>query len=289
MRLKAILHIYHTELDSLYGNNEVDSFFNLVVEHYLGIKRIHLVMDPEYAILKTEEQPIFEALSALKLEQPIQYILGETEFYGLPFKVNSETLIPRPETEELVALILDDVSSITIDTPLKIIDIGTGSGCIAISLAKQLQQAKVSALDVSEAALKVAKRNAEMNTVDIEFICNDILNPRHNTRVFASNSYDIIVSNPPYIRNLEKEEITSNVLDYEPHLALFVEDKNPLQFYKAICEFALLNLKDSGTLYFEINEYLGAEMIALMKNFGFKDVALKTDIFGKDRIIKGIK
>ena len=293
MILKEILNIYHKELDVLFGNEEVNSFFNLLIEHYLDIKRIHLVLNPEYVITKEEEQPLFEALAHLKLQKPIQYILGETEFYGLPFKVNEHTLIPRPETEELVEWIIDCHSeqsrSTSDESQFKILDIGTGTGCIAISLAKHLKKADVYALDVSEEALKVAKQNAELNEVNVEFIHDDILNFRHAELVSASHYYDVIVSNPPYVRNLEKAEIQSNVLDNEPHLALFVDDDNPLQFYKAICQFAQINLKEDGILYFEINEYLGEEMIALLESYTFKAIELKKDIFGKDRMIKGVK
>lgn len=294
MILKDILNIYHKELDNLFGNEEVNSFFNILIEHYLDLKRIHLVLEPEYVITKEEEQPLFEALAQLKLQKPIQYILGETEFYGLPFKVNEHTLIPRPETEELVDWIINNHSerseeSQLEESQLKILDIGTGTGCIAISLAKHLKKAKVSALDVSEDALKIAKQNAKLNEVDVEFIHDNILDSRHAEGVSASHYYDVIVSNPPYVRNLEKAEIQPNVLENEPHLALFVEDENPLQFYKAICEFAQLNLKDNGTLFFEINEYLGKEMIELMTKFNFKDIELKKDMFGKDRMIFGRK
>lgn len=294
MILKDILNIYHKELDDLFGNEEVNSFFNILIEHYLDLKRIHLVLEPEYAITKEEEQPLFEALAHLKLQKPIQYILGETEFYGLPFKVNQHTLIPRPETEELVDWIINSHSerseeSQREESQLKILDIGTGTGCIAISLAKHLKKAKVSALDVSEDALKIAKQNAKLNEVDVEFIHDNILNSRHAEGVSASHYYDVIVSNPPYVRDLEKAEIQPNVLENEPHLALFVEDENPLQFYKAICEFAQLNLKDNGTLFFEINEYLGKEMVELMTKFNFKDIELKKDMFRKDRMIFGRK
>ncbi|MEH6536278.1 MAG: peptide chain release factor N(5)-glutamine methyltransferase [Psychroserpens sp.] len=288
MRLKDIQDIYHKELDELYGKNEVDSFFNLVMEHYLKLDRMHLFMEPEHVVTKTEEQPLFEALNQLKLEQPIQYILGETEFYSLPFKVNEHTLIPRPETEELVALIIDNVTSSAVKKPLKILDIGTGTGCIAISLAKHLIKAQVSAIDVSEGALEIAKQNAELNEVGVAFIQDDILKTCYSA-FDAESNYDIIVSNPPYVRNLEKAEIQPNVLNNEPHLALFVDDENPLQFYNAICEFAQLNLKNGGTLYFEINEYLGEEMVELLKAFSFKNVELKKDLFGKDRMIKGVK
>ncbi|MFT6731241.1 MAG: release factor glutamine methyltransferase [Glaciecola sp.] len=301
MILKDILSIYHKELDDLFGNVEVDSFFNILIEHYLDLKRIHLVLEPQYVITKEEKQPLFEALTHLKLQKPIQYILGETEFYGLPFKVNEYTLIPRPETEELVALIIvnskdkspktnatETVTSNGVEKLHKIIDIGTGTGCIAISLAKHLKNAKVYALDVSEEALIIAKQNAELNEVDVEFLEQNILTACHSA-LEEESSFDTIVSNPPYVRNLEKAEIQPNVLDNEPHLALFVDDDNPLRFYKAICEFAQINLKANGTLYFEINEYLGEEMIALLEDFNFKAIELKKDVFGKDRMIKGVK
>ncbi|WP_204345452.1 peptide chain release factor N(5)-glutamine methyltransferase [Psychroserpens algicola] len=289
MRLKDIQAVYHKELDAIYGNNEVDSFFNLLIEHYLKLDRIHLVLEPDYSITKTKEQPFFEALNRLKLEEPIQYILGETEFYGLPFKVNQHTLIPRPETEELVDWILANHSKPNHASQLNILDIGTGTGCIAISLAKNLPNAKVHALDISEGALNIAKQNAKLNDVTIKFIHDDILNPGHAELVSASHYYDIIVSNPPYVRNLEKAEIQPNVLDNEPHSALFVDDENPLQFYKAICEFALKTLKTNGVLYFEINEYLGKEMLDLMETFNFKAIELKQDLFGKDRMLKAVK
>src|SRR5690606_7815853 len=196
MIVKEILNIFHKELDTLYGKDEVDSFFNLLLEFYLDLNRIDLVLNPNLAITKTEEQPLFEALSRLKLEEPIQYILGETEFYGLKFKVNKHTLIPRPETEELVNWILEQVTSN--NNQLSILDIGTGSGCIAISLAKNLPNAKVYAMDISKEALKIAKENAEINGVEVEFIHQDILGVNQNEIDSISQNFDIIVSNPPY-------------------------------------------------------------------------------------------
>ncbi|WP_033961807.1 peptide chain release factor N(5)-glutamine methyltransferase [Psychroserpens jangbogonensis] len=285
MRLKTILDKFHSTLDDNYGKDEVNSFFDLIMEHHLGIKRIQLVLDPEYAITSGQEQLFSNALVELNNNSPIQYMLGETEFYGLPFKVNEYTLIPRPETEELVEWIITSYMQQSEESHLKILDIGTGSGCISISLAKNLPEVNVHALDVSEKALDIAKKNAKLNDVIVEFIHDDILNPR----VSSSPSFDIIVSNPPYVRNLEKTEIKPNVLDNEPHLALFVDDENPLQFYKAICAFAQNNLKEDGILYFEINEYLGKEMILLLEEFSFKSIELKKDLFGKDRMIKGIK
>ncbi len=289
MRLKTILDDFHSALDDNYGKDEVNSFFDLLIDYYLGIKRIQLVLNPEYTIALEQEHLFSNALLELKKNKPIQYIIGETEFYGLPFKVNEHTLIPRPETEELVSFILEDVTSSAVEKSTKILDIGTGSGCIAISIAKNIPESSVCALDVSEQALKIAKQNAELNGVEVECIHDDILNPGHAELVSASHKFDVIVSNPPYVRNLEKVEIKPNVLDNEPHLALFVDDENPLLFYKAICEFAQNNLKEEGTLYFEINEYLGEEMIKLLEEFGFKSIELKKDLFGKDRMIKGIK
>ena len=289
MVLKDILQHFHNELDALFGKEEVDSFFGLLMAHYLDMKRIQLVLEPSCRISKEKEYLFFEALRQLKAEQPIQYILGETEFYGLPFKVNKHTLIPRPETEELVDWIIQDHSKQRDSSPLDILDIGTGSGCIAISLAKQIPNAKVEAIDISEDALNTARQNAECNEVIVNFMCADILNIKSTECDTAFHNYDVIVSNPPYVRNLEKAEIKPNVLKNEPHLALFVADENPLQFYKAICEFAQMYLKHNGSLYFEINEYLGKEMVQLMKDFNFKNVELKQDLFGKDRMVKGFK
>ena len=283
MKLKDLQGIFHKELDAIYGEEEVNSFFNLLIEAYYGFNRITLALEPELSITKEEQNPIFKALDDLKHEKPIQYILGETEFFGLPFKVNENVLIPRPETEELVDWVLKDQSTKS-DDKLSILDIGTGSGCIAISLAKNLPQAKVFALDVSKGALKIAQENAKENNVTVKFIEASILE-----QPTVGSQLDIIVSNPPYVRNQEKKEMKNNVLDNEPHLALFVEDENPLQFYKAITEFAVHNLKNEGVLYFEINEYLGNEMIELLSDNNFKNIELKQDIFKKDRMIKATK
>ncbi|MGS2725887.1 peptide chain release factor N(5)-glutamine methyltransferase [Psychroserpens sp. BH13MA-6] len=288
MRLRTILDIYHKELDALYGEQEVDSFFNLLIEHYLQLKRIHIVVDPEYIITKSEEQPLFEALSALKLEQPIQYIIGVTDFYGLTFKVNTHTLIPRPETEELVSWILSDHKEHESADPLQIMDIGTGSGCIAITLAKKLTNARVIAMDISEKALELSKENAVSNKVDLSFLQGDILNVTRSQHL-VNHKLDVVVSNPPYVRHLEKAEMQNNVLNNEPHTALFVSDDNPLIFYKAIGEFAQDKLKPNGLLYFEINEYLGRETMTLLEQQGFKNIKLKQDMFGKDRMIRAVK
>lgn len=293
MLLKDLQSIFHKTLDAIYGKDEVDSFFFLCSENYLNLPRFQLALEPGFTITTTEVDMFFKVLEDLKQQKPIQYIIGETEFYGLPFKVNEAVLIPRPETEELVDLIIKCHTArsriVNENNPLKILDIGTGSGCIAISLAKNLSHAKVYALDVSKDALKVAKHNAEYNKVDINFIEADILNETTWTSKFENLKFDIIVSNPPYVRNIEKQEIQSNVLDNEPHLALFVEDDNPLLFYKAITNFAVKNLKINGQLYFEINQYLGEDTLALLTTAHFENVELLKDYNGNDRMVKGGK
>jgi release factor glutamine methyltransferase len=280
MLLKEIKKVFHTELDAIYGKEEVSSFFYLLIEHYLGLERFILAVQPELIITKEEESPLFAALSKLKLQVPIQYIIGKANFMDLDFVVNKNVLIPRPETEELVRWILDDFS--TAQSDLKILDIGTGSGCIAISLAKNLPNAKVYALDVSQEALAVAKETAELNGVEIYFVNADILEVND-----LDDKFDIIVSNPPYVRMLEKQEMKNNVLDNEPELALFVADDNPLIFYKKITELAAKNLIDKGVLYFEINQYLGKETQSLLEATNFSEIELRKDFFGNDRMLKG--
>ena len=285
MVLKEIKNIYHKELDELYAKEEVDSFFYLLIEHYLNLQRFVLALQPNLTLTKEEEQPLFEALSELKLQRPVQYIIGSTSFMDLDFEVNENVLIPRPETEDLIRWIVDEVKTSGPDkkSGLRILDIGTGSGCIAISLAKLLPDAKVFALDVSEKALETAKRNAERNAVKVEFILADIL----NFDGFASN-FDVIVSNPPYVRELEKKEMHKNVLEHEPDLALFVSDENPLVFYKAITQLAKQNLSEEGMLFFEINQYLAKETEALLHQHNFIEIEVRKDIFGNDRMTKGI-
>ena len=288
MKLKETKEFFQNELAGLYNVEEIDSFFYILIEFYLGLKRISLVLKPELTYSKKVMEPILTALEDLKKEIPIQYILGETAFFGLPFKVNSHVLIPRPETEELVDWILNIEKSESINNGLKILDIGTGSGCIAVSLAKNLIHAQVYALDVSHDALEVAKRNAVLNNVSVEFIQVNMLQPETWNTEFKNLKFDIIVSNPPYVRELEKAQMKSNVVNNEPHLALFVKNEDPLIFYKAITQYAVDNLTPKGHLFFEINEYLGKQMRLLLKSFDFNAIELKQDIFKKDRMIKGI-
>ena len=258
------------------------------------MKRIDLALQLDLEFSESEIKDWNVILEQLKLELPIQYILGSTSFYGLKFEVNENVLIPRPETEELVEWIINSnlkISSAQFGKAsgerfnnLKILDIGTGSGCIAIALAKNLPNAQVFAIDVSERALATAKKNAEQNDVNINFIQKNILETTD-----LEQQFDIIVSNPPYVRNLEKAEIKKNVLEHEPHLALFVDDHDALIFYRKIGELAQKNLSKQGKLYFEINQYLGKETVELLENLGFSDVELKKDIYGNDRMIQSAK
>lgn len=294
MTIKQHRAHFNKSLKHLYPTSEIDSFFFLILEEYMGLKRIDIALKSDFLIDKKSLNLMQIATKQLEQEIPIQYIIGKTEFFGLPFHVNKEVLIPRPETEELVEQVLKKVSLIkTCNTSknetikekqLKVLDIGTGSGCIAISLKKQLPSSEVSALDVSNKALRVAKKNALLNNVDINFIHLDILKTNDLDKL-----YDVIISNPPYVRELEKKEIKNNVLNNEPHLALFVDNKNPLLFYNKIAELAKKFLIKNGQLHFEINQYLGKETIKLLAEKGFKNIQLKKDIFGNDRIITAFK
>lgn len=281
MILKTYRQHFKTSLSSLYPDTEIDSFFFLLIEEYLGLQRIDVSLQPNLEIDSSQLDMLNSALQRLQKEEPVQYILGKTEFYGLPFMVNKHTLIPRPETEELVEWILDDLSSNSIQESVDILDIGTGSGCIPISIGKNNASANISAIDISSEALEVAKRNSALNEVSINFIQTDILRTNQ-----LPKKYNIIVSNPPYVRDLEKMEIKKNVLENEPHVALFVKDNNPLLFYDRIADLANNYLSKTGVLYFEINQYLGKETVALLQTKGFKQVELRKDLFGNDRMIK---
>ncbi|WP_345006904.1 peptide chain release factor N(5)-glutamine methyltransferase [Snuella lapsa] len=286
MKLKELQRLFHSRLDRIYDKNEIDSFFFILIETFYGVSRIDLALKPDEIV--GNEEHILTALGALELEQPIQYIIGQTEFYGLNFKVNEHVLIPRPETEELVEWVLLKLKTKhSSHKTLNILDVGTGSGCIAVALAKNLPNAKVYAFDVSKEALTVTKRNAELNDVAIEYVEADILNSDTWSKDFKSLKFDAIVSNPPYIREQEKQFMKGNVLNNEPHLALFVKDEDPLLFYRAITNLAVKSLQGVGMLFFEINEYLGNEMIQLLKSYNFSEIELKQDIYKKDRMIKG--
>lgn len=282
MKIKQYRTQFIKELSPFYDAYEAESFFYLILEEKHQLRQIDLALNHQLEFDDNDFVIWDELLQQLKKEVPIQYLLGKTNFYGLDFEVNENVLIPRPETEELVEWIINENASPEKSKKIKILDIGTGSGCIAISLAKNLPNAEVVAVDVSKKAIETAKRNAIRNNVDVTFMFLNILETEEFTCQF-----DIIVSNPPYVRNLEKVEIKKNVLDYEPHLALFVEDNDPLIFYRKIAFLAQNGLQKNGKLYFEINQYLGKEMIDLLESMSFENVELRKDIYDNDRMVKG--
>jgi len=274
MKVSNIIPYFKEELDGITDAREITAWAYLVIQYLFGLNRSDTIVYSNKVISMKNSDQIKQIINELKENKPIQYILGETEFYGLKYKVNKHTLIPRPETEELIDWVLkEDFNSI--------LDIGTGSGCIAISLAKH-SSAQIVAIDNCEKALEVAKENAKLNKVDIKFYTKDIF---QSTDLF---SLDVIVSNPPYILESEKENMKANVLQYEPHLALFISDKDPLVFYKKIGSLAARSLNCGGKLFFEINEQYGSEISKMLSKIGFVDIALKKDINDKDRMIKAI-
>ena len=283
MTLKEFRFYIHKVLSKTYPKTEIDSFFFLIMEEMLNLQRIDTVLTPNFLITQDNLTRLKNIIIRLQNEEPIQYILKKTTFYGLPFIVDKNTLIPRPETEELVAWIIKEASKIKLQKgkKLSILDIGTGTGCIAISLAKNISKTHISALDISEDALKIAKQNALLNNVEIDFYEIDILNTNS-----LPQQFDIIVSNPPYVRESEKIGIKKNVLQNEPHIALFVENENPLLFYKKIADLAKKYLSEKGVLFFEINQYLEKETVKMLEKKGFKNIDLKKDLFGNYRMIQ---
>ncbi|MCD7975789.1 MAG: peptide chain release factor N(5)-glutamine methyltransferase [Tannerellaceae bacterium] len=271
-------------LSPFFPENEIQRFVRLILEHVTGLSPHQILMNKDKELSGMEKKEIREILHRLKQSEPIQYILGETEFYGLTFQVNPSVLIPRPETEELVEGIIRDRKG----KETRLVDIGTGSGCIAVSLAHALPEARISAVDICSKALATARKNAEQNQVTVEFIESDILDTQRSKKDIPGE-LDCIVSNPPYVLHQEKEQMEKNVLDHEPHLAIFVPDTDPLLFYRAIAVLGREKLKEDGTLYFEINGMFGQEVVDLLKIYGYKNIQLKKDLPGKDRMIKAEK
>jgi release factor glutamine methyltransferase len=266
-------------LKSLYPPEEIRHFIRLIVSHVCGLSYNQQLLCKDRQFSEKQKKQIHLIVKRLKKMEPLQYVLGETEFYSLPLQVNPSVLIPRPETEELVDRVIrqSDASS-----ALRILDIGTGSGCIAIALAKHLPKAAVTAVDISAPALQTARQNATLNQVDIHFIQADILKTEVAMKQI-DGAFDIIVSNPPYVLDAEKQTMSANVLDYEPHCALFVPDNDPLLFYKAIVDFALQKLTPTGRIYFEINPACDEQIKNLLHNKGFKEAILLRDLSGKMR------
>jgi release factor glutamine methyltransferase len=304
MTLGILKSTFYTALKDLYPKPEIVAFFYRLCDYKLGLKRVDIALSLNKKVAVSDILFFKKALNRLKRFEPIQYITGRTEFYNLTFNVDKNVLIPRPETEELVSWILETGRA----QSQNILDIGTGSGCIAIALAKNMPQASVWALDISKKALELANKNADLNQVNINFIQADILQKhevflqnyqsqngytatedRTNSRNKTLPLFDIIVSNPPYVKHDEKILMKPNVLNHEPHLALFVEDNNPLLFYDKIADFASKFLTKNGTLYFEINQSLSKDVCSLLKDKGFRNVSLRQDLFEADRMVKANK
>jgi release factor glutamine methyltransferase len=279
--IKDIRFYLNRELQGTYPEEEIRSISNIIIRSVLEINMLHQAYLNDISVNSVQVSKITDITRELKSGKPIQYILGEAVFYDCKIKLNSSTLIPRPETEELVDIIINENKGYT----GRIIDFGTGSGCIAIALASNLTGSFVTGTDISDEALKMAGENARLNNVKVTFVKDDILN--HDTSQFENAG--IIVSNPPYVRNSEKQKMNKNVLEFEPHSALFVEDSDPLTYYYGLMNKAIDILDPGGKVYFEINEMLGSQTAQLLESFGFSAIKIVPDINGKERIIKGIK
>lgn len=281
MAIETSKQLYDFVLNRLdvYDDREQRQITEIILEYLLDVSRTQILIDtvitPPSEETKYEIKKITKRINAL---EPVQYVLGETKFYGFDFFVNPSVLIPRPETEELVDLIQQQFRQS--DSP-SIVDIGTGSGCIAVTLAHLLPNAKLTAIEVSEKAVEVAADNISRNEVEVTLFCGDIL----TNELPEGEKYDIIVSNPPYITKEEKTLMSGNVLDNEPHLALFVPNEKPLLFYERIADLGRKSLSETGKLYFEINENYGKETAAMLENKGYSKVAIVKDLQDKDRII----
>jgi release factor glutamine methyltransferase len=283
--VKDVSSAFRNELAALYDTREIDSLCMAVLADITGTSSARVKAFPDLEIPLEQAEPIDKILARLKTGEPLQYILGHTEFYGLEFKVNPAVLIPRPETEELVEWVISSVGNSQLVTG-NILDIGTGSGCIAISLKKNLSDAQVSAIDISPKALETAKENAELNNVNINFVEADILNLTNHS--LLTSHYSLIISNPPYVTLEDKKRMHTNVTDFEPHTALFVPENDPLIFYKAIADFAADHLEKGGLLFFEINESYGEKTVELLHSKSFKNIELRKDMSERYRMIKTI-
>lgn len=275
--MRSTIQYIEKELNGLYPETEIQGFIRLILESVLDLSYTQIILQKEREVKPEEAEKIETIVGRLKKHEPIQYILGKTEFYGLMLNVNPAVLIPRPETEELVHWILNT------DLPraARILDVGTGSGCIPLALKNEIKDAQVTGVDISEKALETARENAILNHLDVTFIHADIL----NWGKYNWGKYDVIVSNPPYVRESEKKLMQANVLDFEPVGALYVSDNDPLVFYHEIARFAKVNLTKGGWLFYEINEALGMEMKELVQGLGFHSVEVRKDLNGKDRML----
>ena len=280
--VKSLREFIKNELAGLYPGREIEGLMWILFEEIVGIPRSELNLDPSLLIDPGLVQKFRDAVGQLKGHRPIQYILGFAEFYGIRFRVTPGVLIPRPETEELVQWVVDE----HMDTAVRILDIGTGSGCIAVALKKSLPGAVVYATDISETALEAAAWNAAQNGLEVDFFWHDIRNPASVTDL---PKLDILVSNPPYIPDSERQQMDKNVTGFEPAEALFVADNDPLEFYRLIASFGKQQLTGNGLLYLEIHERFGAEVAELLSGYGYQNITLRKDINGKDRMVKAVK
>ena len=268
------------QLAPVYSPRELQQVVFELLEHF-GFTRVQVIAYPDAKLSETDYEQLQLMLKRLADGEPLQYVVGTEWFMDMPFSVCRDVLIPRPETEELVRLIVGRCKR---PSP-RIVDVGTGSGCIAVSLAKLIDGAQVTAVDVSASAIEVARRNAEQNSAQVEFVRADIL---ADNQLFAPSSLDVVVSNPPYVTETDKSQMSRNVLDFEPHLALFVPDADPLLFYRRIAELAQQWLKSSGMLFFEINERFGPETVQLLENMRFDNVELHRDFYEKNRMVSAV-
>lgn len=282
--IQAFKTYFFKRLNPIYEEGEVNQLFYLTFFYFKGWDRITLRMNEKEKLSESELLKLNLIIKRLVISEPIQHIFGETNFYGLDFKVSKDVLIPRQETEELVDLIIAN----SYKKPIHLLDVGTGSGCIPLSIAINAPNIKVSAIDVSKEALIIAKENASLHNVNLDLYEIDVLNLDSISSKIPAQ-VDVIVSNPPYITMDEQQLMHKNVLDFDPHLALFVENNTPLIFYIKITQLAEEKLKEGGELYFEINENFGEETVNLVKEYQFKNVELIKDLNGKDRIVKAIK
>lgn len=270
---------FYSQLKAIYPETEIAGIYGLLLEEYMGITRVEAALRAQEILPDSILSLMQRALERLLKQEPVQYIIGKTEFYGLSLKVSPDTLIPRPETEELVSWILADFEKSR--NKIKAVDIGTGSGCIALALKMNLTQLEISAIDISPEALEIVKKNAKELGVVLDFLQLDILK-----NSLPRKDLDFIVSNPPYVCETEKLKMRPNVLEYEPDLALFVDDSDPLLFYRRILQVASKTVKEEGSVYFEINERFAEEIIILAKEIGWHTIQVKKDIFGRDRMMR---
>lgn len=281
-KLKELRDQYIGMLSSLYGEDESKQLVHILTEHLFGVTPVRIALKPEKRLSESEILQFHQAVKELLKHKPIQHITGHTTFLDLKLAVNESVLIPRPETEELVQLIVEREKN----NSVRLIDIGTGSGCIALAFKKHTPEAQVTAADISAEALKIAGQNAQKQHLEIDLIRIDVLHPDSYA---ALPVYDVVVSNPPYVTQSDKKLMQKNVLDYEPATALFVEDENPLVFYVAILEFSRIHLANGGRIYFEINEQKGPDLVHLLEKHHYMEIALHLDMHGKERFLEAVK